>query len=386
MAIYPRGGKWWCRFKHRGQPRRHPTGISIADPGSAQKAREVEEVIKARAVLEDGPGGREATSQVTLGVLEELHVEKLENKGYGPKRLEGIRNLHRHLQEHLGGEHRDCMTLTTTDLDDYEGARRKEMTRGELTRGQTIKRERQALRRSMRFAKKDGLIPRMPFDWDDLDTIASDNPRKSQMGKLRPIAQINTVLGKLSAKAKTAGHEHLCRFVLMTGLRSEELARAADFPLTMLPKPRKKTRRARAVALLNVPDDGSKTSDPRTLPLIQEALGVFLAWRHRFATADVAHALIRASKLAGVQPGVTLRDLRKFYLSHAARHDLPAAQKLGGHKKVSTTALYVDAALERAVATGVRVARLGRGHSKGAQPMRRKKKTNIIKGARSSGG
>jgi site-specific recombinase XerC len=371
--LYLRGFIYWTKFKHGGAPVRLSTEVDIREGQDAlTRAKLAERQLKAAFVLKNGPGGRQA-SGVTMAAVEELHLQFLENRGYGPRRIETVANQYRNLHRHLG-EHRDVMTLTAADMEAYEGARRRERHHGEHIRGQTIRRERGALRRGLRLCKRDGLIERMPFDWDDLERIESDAARKDQQGKLWPIAIINRVLSKLSTKAKTAGHEQMCRLVLMTGLRSEELARAAEFPLTVLPKPRRRSRSARAVALLHVPDDGSKTSDPRTLPLTQDALDAFTAWRHRFAKADIAHALTRASRRCGLKPGVTLRDLRKFYLSHAARLDLPATQKLAGHTKVSTTALYVDADLARSVATGVKVARLGRGSQSGAQSEQRRRK------------
>lgn len=378
--LYPRGGVWWVKFKHRGRTHRESTGLPVTSERAGPEARAAERRIKAEAILREGPGGR-ATSEVTLAILEELHVEYLENKGFGELRVETVRNLWRHLQHHLG-EHRDVMRLTARDIEAYEGKRRAEKHRGERTRGQTIRRERGALHRAMKLAKRDGLIEAMPFDWDEVEPITSDTKKASQAAKLHGVATVELVLASLSAKARAAGHEHICRFVMMTGLRSAELARSASFAVS----PLKRKRGSTAVALLHVPDDGSKTSRPRAIPLTRQALDIFEAWSHRFAIADVPHALIRASKAAGVRPGVTLRDLRKFYGSHAARDDLAAAQKLLGHTKVSTTALYVDADLDRSIEAGTRVTRLARGHTPGAQRKASRKKRSDLKGARSSGG
>lgn len=371
--LRKRGNVYWTRFKHRGRVHDESTGVSVEGPGARRAARAAEQRIKAEVILREGPGGR-ATSEVTLAVLEELHLEHLENKGFGEVRIKTAQNLWRNLQRHLG-EHRDVLKLTLGDIEAYEGKRRKDGVRG-----QTIRRERQALRKAMRVAKRDGLLSHIPFDWEDVDPIASDPKLKTQTGKLHDVAIIGRVLDALSDKAVRAGHPDICRFVMMTGLRSAELARAGGFNVSPLSGQRG------AVALLHVPDDGSKTADPRTIPLSKEALTIYEQWSHRFATVDIAHALIRASKKAGVSPGVTLRDLRKFYGSHAARHDLAASQKLLGHTKVSTTALYVDADLPRSIRASAKVAALVRGDSSGGQLKRQRKKRSDIKGARSSGG
>jgi integrase len=357
--LYRRGEVWWTKFKHGGRVYRLSTGEAAFAAARIQERR-----LRAEVALQTGPGGRQP-SGVILAALEELHLEVIEGQGYDKRRIDTLRNQWRHLHRHLG-EHRDAMTLTLAEVEDYEGRRRKEKHRGESTRGQTIRRERQSLIRALRMAVRRGLLPSMPFDPGLLERISGDPKKKSQQGKYREQAEIERVLTKLSAKAITAGHERMIRLVLKTGLRAEELARAAGFPLYPAP------RGSGAKRMLRVPDDGTKSSDPRDLPLDAEAWGIFKAWRHRFAVADLAHSLERASKKAGIQPGVTLRDLRKTYLSRAAADDLPAAQRLGGHRNVATTGLYVDTTRTRVVAAGLRAAAMG-SHP-GAQTKARRRK------------
>ena len=372
--LYIRSNTYWCKFKHRGRVHRLTTGVRVESAGAPRAAAAQEQRLRAQAVLDEGPG-RSSASDVTLAALEELHVEHLENRGAAELRVSTVRNLWRHLERHLG-EHRDVMTLELRDLDAYEGARRRDGARG-----QTIRRERQALRRALRLAKRDGLIPMMPLDFDDAERIKSDPKRKSQAAKLWPIETIDAVLEALSSKARAAGHIELCRFVMMTGLRSTELARASAFEVTRL------RRGGTAVALLEVPDDGAKTAEARTLPLSREALVIFNRWRHRFAVADVAHALTRASRKVGLEPGVTLRDMRKFYLSHAARSDLAAAQKLAGHEGPFEGGVDVARGGGDGRVAGAAVTALAKGgHSRGHSQSSNSKKPSNFRGARSSVG
>lgn len=349
---------WWIQFKHRGQRFRFSTGTTD------RKAAEVEaRRLRVQVEQETGPGGRGSTG-VTLGVLEQLHVELLERKGRDERRISTIENMWRHIHEHLL-EHTDIMTLSASDIERYEGLRRKDGARG-----QTIRRERQALHRGMRLAKRDGLIPRMPFDWDDLDQIESDPPLDRQEAKVRDLADIERALAALSSKAKAAGYPQMLRFILWTGLRLEEFWRYD--PSWVRPAP----KRSGAAALLFVPANASKTGDARTVPLLKATLAVATEWGHRFAGTKFHHALKLACSAdrANLSPMLTARDLRATYLDLAAKGDPVAAQKLGGHRNISTTGLYLDASSARAVAAGVRAAKEAGGHRTGPQQQHGRRK------------
>ena len=244
------------------------------------------------------------------------------------------------------------MTLCATDIEAYEGARRADEFRGSRTRGQTIRREVQALRRAMKLAKRDRLIPRLPFDWDDLEPIESDPPDHRQEGKVWPLPTIAIVLSSLSAKAKTAGYDRMLKLILSTGLRLEEFRRCNISWLQTAP------RGCGASAILIVPAESSKTKDePRTVPLSKEAVDTIRDLSPQFARRKFNHALDLASKAAGIDAVLTPRDLRATYLTHAAKlsGDVVAAQRLGGHSNIATTGLYLDADLSRALAAGVKV-------------------------------
>jgi site-specific recombinase XerC len=306
-----------------------------------------------------------------MAALAGLHIEHLERRGRDELRIATVENLWRNLERHLGAT-TDVMTLTASHLERYEGQRRAETYHGEHTRGQTIRRERQALRKGLRLAKRDGLIRCMPFDWDDLDDIESDDAKVEQEAKVRELADINKALGALSQKAVTAGYDRMLRFILWTGLRLEEFRRFE--PSWIKPAPKPVRGQPKIAAMLDVPASAAKIGDPRTLPLLASGLAVAKKWGHRFAGRKFNHALKLACIKAKVSPVVTPRDLRATYLDLAARHDPVAAQKLGGHRNISTTGLYLSASTARAVAAGGRAAKDAGGHRKGPQQQQRRRK------------
>lgn len=359
MPLYRRGEIWWAQFKHQGQRIRLSTGERDL-AAAKQEARR----LRVQHESEAGPGGRQ--QGVTLAVLEQLDVERVERKGMDAGRPKTIENLHRNLQRHLGGEHRDIVTLTLPELDDYEGLRRAETHRGRPTSGQTIRRERGALIRSMRIAKRRGLIDRYPFDLEDLDTIESDPKDTRQAGKLWSARQIDGVLDALSDKAKTAGYDRMLRLIQRTGMRFEEFHRCSGRWVKPAP------RGSGAASLLIIDEIGAKTRTARTVPLLAEDVATIRAMGGTFGRKKFNHALELASARAGLQGVLTPRDLRKWYLSAAAVADPLAAQRLGGHSNIATTGLYLGAEIGRAIKAGLGAARSAttRGHTKGPQRKR----------------
>lgn len=333
---------WSEQFKFRGKRKRIATGAASLRAAQVEARRKRSEIEQ-----EAGPV---AASGVSLAVLEELHVQNLKSKGYDKVRIDTVENLWRNNEKHLG-EHRDVMTLTASDIEALEGARRTDGARG-----QTIRRERQALRRGLLLAKRDGLITRLPFDWDDLDQIESDPPLLEQEGKNRQEAEIKKVLGHLSQKARTAGYVRMLWLIRRTGLRLEEFRRCSDAWIRPAP------RRSRADKLLAIPADAAKTSKPRVVPLKKaDAATVRDLWP-KFATKKFNHALKLASIAAGVSPVLTPRDLRATYLTSIK--DPRAAQKLGGHENIATTGLYIDLDERRSIEAGARaIGATGRSHT-----------------------
>lgn len=330
MALYQRGGVWWCKFKHRGKPHYESTGVRVTEPESKRRARDEEIQIKARVVAESGPGGVGYAEEVCLGDLQQFDLKRIAHKDEHAKA--DIRYFWKHLFRHLGDKHRFVSTLTLADVNGYERARR-----ADGAAGQTIARERQTLVRGCRLAVEQEMLDAMPFDPFLLRPIRRSPKHARRRGVLHTQERIDEVLMCMSVKAVDAGHRDMCRFVMLTGLRSSEFQRAADFyvsPTTW-------------GAILYV--ESAKGGEAREVPLTHEALKIYDRWKHRFAIADLAHSLTRASATAGGARGVTLRDLRKFYITQIARRDVPAAQRLAGHTNIKTTSLYIESAQQQAV-------------------------------------
>ena len=275
-------------------------------------------------------------------MLEALDLARVEDEGLGPVRRDTIEAIWRPLIQILGAGS-DVTTYTIGTVTQYVGHRRKQGRRG-----QTIRREVQALVRSMRIAKRDRVLATLPFDPDDLPTIRSDPPKQAQRGKLWRLDQIEAVLAELSPAAVAGGHADRCRLILLTGLRLEELRRLRAEWIV---------RSVDGAALLSIPAEAAKWGHARTVPLCAEAVEI-IERCVPFDRRKPNKPLARASRLAGLPGTLTPRDLRTYYLDLAARlsGDPVAAQRLAGHTNISTTGLYLRGDQERAVAAGMMAA------------------------------
>jgi integrase len=332
--LYLRGRIWWLKFEHNGAPVRISTSCS-----HKTKAEKEARQLRAQYEKEHGTGGGQGA---TLDVIEDIHIQALKDKGRDYARVDTVENLWRNLFKHLGGEAREVATLTLADVQAYEGKRREEGSRG-----QTIRREVQALIKGLKLAKRDGIIARLPFNADELDTIESDPKDELKASKPRTAKEIRRVIMALSLKAKRAGHDKMLRFIQLTGLRLEEFHRYDPSWLRG--------------NVLSVPTIATKTGRVtqvgRDLPLTPEARAIAKQWGGRFAGKKFNHAMKLASKRAGVFPQLSPRDIRATYITEMARRDPAAAQYLAGHTSLATTAHYVRIGRDDAVRLGAKVIR-----------------------------
>jgi integrase len=257
-------------------------------------------------------------------MLQALDIARVRSKGLAARET-GIVNIWSPILRVLGPG-RDATTLTIDDISIYEGRRRAETFRGETTRGQTIRREVQAIRRGIMLAKKTKLMAKDPIDWTQVDKVKSDPPSPTKSGKLWAADEIAKVLACLSPKAVTVGVRDRMRLIQLTGLRAEELARVrGDWVRN---------------GVLYVPHAGSKTREPRMIPVSKEAADIITKWGS-FEHCSPNKPLKLASKRAGFAVVLTPRDLRVFYITHAGRHNLAAARDLAGHTNIATTSRYL---------------------------------------------
>ena len=350
MQLYRRGRILWCKFKFRGQTYRESTGQTNRRAAAAQ-ARQIRARIEAEAGPGVGPGG------LRLDVLEALDIARCHEEGLGPRRILTIEGLWSPLLRHLG-EARDVTTLTVTDVRVYMGARREDGCRG-----QTIRREVQALKRCIKIAKRDGALARDPIEWDELGRIRSDKPNARQSSKAWTAREVQVILGKLSKRAVTAGWRDRLRLIQFTGLRLEELRRLRPSWVVG--------------SVLMVPSTGSKTDDARAIPLGREACAILRRWTTKgsdappFARGKPNRALEAACARAGVRGVLTPRDLRAWYISETAAVDVVAAQRLAGHRSLATTSRYVNAEgrrLLRAARAAAAAAKWGTGRGTQRKP------------------
>jgi hypothetical protein len=357
-VLYLRGGVWWTKFKHNGETVRLSTEVRKGK-GSKKKAA----AAARRKRVEHEEKAPVGSSGLTLEDLCELHVEWLEDKGRGDQRVETVENLWRNLYRHLGGKDRDPTTLTIPEIQGYEGKRRSEKPPHKSAKGQTIRREVQALiHKGLMLAKRAGIIDGLPFDPDDLDPIENDAPKHEQTSKARSDKEINKVLLALSKKAKRAGYLRMLRFIRETGLRLEEFRRYDDTWLhpTFLRVPTLATKTGRV------------TQVGRDLPLSKEGRATCRELGHTFKRKKFNHALEIACRRASVSPVLTPRDLRGTAITEWARKDPAAAQYLAGHTSLATTAKYVKIGRDAALKVGQKAIRGAQGGGHSARGRRRK--------------
>lgn len=350
--LYRRGNIYWTEFEHAGQRHRLSTGETNLRAAAAKARRlrvETEEAL--------GPGGRRRG--VSLAMLQAMDIARVRSKGM-KRREQDIENIWSPVLRILGAG-RDAAAMTIDDISAYEGARRIEVFRGEAVRGQTIRREVQALRRGMTLAEKSGEIYRDPINWRHVDAVASDPPSMTKSGKLWTADEIRRVLGKLSRKAVTVGVRDRLRLIQLTGLRIEELQRLTPAWVRN--------------GVLCVPHTGSKTREPRTIPLNKEARAIIKKWK-TFERRSPNKALALASHAAGFAAVLTPRDLRVFYITHAGRQNLAAARDLAGHANIATTSRYLKSDF-RSVLEAAEAAQKAAGVPTRRSPQRKKAAENV---------
>lgn len=330
------GHPYWYRFRHRGQEHRGSTGCT-------NTRRAEKETRRIRADIEaQQPRGR--VRGVPLCVLEELDIKRAARR-LGQRvdqRRPTIEGLWRPLYAGLGGQHRDAGTLHLGEVMAYIEGRRK------TVRGQTVKREIEALRRGILEARRHGILRADPVAWELMESIRFDPPNPKTKGKLWPTADIAKVLDNLSRKAVTAGHLDRCRVIMLTGLRLHELHRLTPGMVTLTPGDP-------WFAVLELPSEAAKWGHARTVPLPEMVVEMLERWASPdrptyFPTKKPNKSLALASTNAGFSLVLTPRDLRVWYLNAVERvGGATAAQWLGGHTNIATTGLYLKPDQRRAL-------------------------------------
>lgn len=332
MPIEKRPGSpfWQIRFEVHGRRVRKSTRTT-----SSRKAEAIEREL--RTYYEKNTPKR-AAGQIDLAGLAELDVARAEADNATDSQLAALEYAWSAIARHMGGTS-PATVITYDSVETYIRARK-----ADGVSGQTVRKERQALRRMAEVAHRKGYLPALPLVWPK---IKDSEKNKHRAGKAHSVYALRAWFKKLRRISMDAYRE--ARLIALTGLRSEEAARlcwswvedASTGPSLKLPAPSTKTRTERRVglsreayALLSSMARGRKADEP------------MVGKRYLRRARDEARVAI------GYSRRVTLRDLRHMYLTLglAATGDATATQAAAGHSDLRTTQRYLHSTIERAQA------------------------------------
>ncbi len=340
IKLYQRTGTpyWWFDFFVGATRIRRSTGTTsrrvaarIAREAYDAARRGAEELERVSPAVNNGDD---------LAMLAGLDVAEAVGRGVGEKQRESVLNCWAHLCRLLGAD------LAPHKLDHDKVLFYVAQRRQEKARGQSIRKEIQALKRGLKIARRRGSVKEMLADWP---TVRSDPPRKAQAGKLHPPEVIGAWLSQLKELHPRAWQQ--AQVAVGTGLRATELRRiewswVEDAPpglgvgaLLRVPAEAAKTRTERVVGLT-----------PTTLDALRAALSdTDAAWEGRLMESQHRRAFKAAATAVGYPRTITLRDLRHCYATWAAQGtgDAAAAQAALGHSELRVTQRYLTATLDR---------------------------------------
>lgn len=230
--------------------------------------------------------------------------------------------------------------ISEDDICSYVGARRVDGARG-----QTIRREVQALRRGLEIARRKGIVLTVPH----APKIKSDPPHSGQRGKLHPPQILSAWLAALPQDARDEA-----TFAALTGLRSAELKRVRFDWIEPAPKG------SDVAALLRLPAESTKGRKERAAGLTAPALAIVQSrvapGRELVFAQQTQRRWYRAAcKTIGYDKRIHLRDLRHTFatLALAESGDPWAVMSALGHSDLRTTSRYQSTTDERAAKAAV---------------------------------
>ena len=342
ITLYQREGSenWWFDFRHGGRRIRRSAGTVDRREAEATARQYREDVVNATG----RPARREGDD---LALLAGLDVSAASARGVGARQLQSIEACWGHVCRVLGAD-TDPGAVTYDLVTAYVATRRNEGVRG-----QSIRKETQALKRGLKIARRRGSIAELPVEWPE---VRSDPPRKWQRGKLHPPEVVQRWLEALAAAHPDAHRQ--AQVALRTGLRAEELRALTWEWVEQAPAA------AGVPALLRVPAEAAKTRRERIVGLpaaclahLSAAHDTQNAWDAPLFATNHRKAFDAARKTIGYRKTITLRDLRHCHATWAAQGtgDAAAAQAALGHTDLRTTQRYLSTTISRTASAAVAV-------------------------------
>lgn len=343
IKLYQRSGsdKWWCCFWIDGKRTRRTTGTADRDAAAAAALALYEGAAEAarRAALRTGT--------VDLAALAGIDVTETQARGCSPQQIASVEHSWGNVCRVQGAD-TDPNDITYDDVVAFIGQRRREGLRG-----QSIRKEVQALKRGFKIALRRGWLDQDLKEWP---VVRNDPPKKASKGKLVRVPDLKRWLDALEDEPKVKDARLQAELVLRTGLRSMEVRRLCWSWVEPAPEG------VEAAALLRVPAEAAKNRRERVLGLTAEALGILekarqdKGWDKPLLPGSHVHAYQSASRKIGHR-SITLRDLRHCHATWAAQGtgDAAAAQEALGHQDLRTTQRYLTATVDRVVGAATAV-------------------------------
>ncbi len=274
-------------------------------------------------------------------------LARAQAEGVTAKQHSALCYLWARIRETLG-DLRDATTLAPGDLSAYVATRRAK------AKGQTIRRELQALRRGYALAERarELACPLRTADWP---RVKSDPVDEKQRGKYHPPEILRAWLEAMHPDARDAAE-----FALLTGLRAAEIARVSAQWID--PVPAHALVSDGVVAILRVPAASAKNRKERQVALTAEAMAIITKRlaedpKRELIFGAVLHrkAFETARGKIGYERSITLRDLRHTHASIGAAVSVHGTRDALGHGRLSVTDRYVTSQLEHVAAVAAAV-------------------------------
>ncbi len=263
ITLYQReaDGPWWFDFRVNGKRIRRSTGERDRGPAEVAALQ-----ARAEALTQAGRPARRASEGggADLAQLAALDLTRAGAKGVTAQQSSSIELSWTHLCRLLGAD-TDPSEIDFDVVEGFIAARRKEGARG-----QSIRKEVQALKRGLVIARRRGWLAALPNEWP---AVRADPPKKEQAGKLHHPDTLRRWFDALDQTRGGTEARRQAELVLRTGLRAAEIRRLTWSWVEAAPES------TGVPAILRIPAEAAKTRNERVVALTAEALALVEAAR-----------------------------------------------------------------------------------------------------------